>query len=142
MFKTKFSSVKELKRNWYLIDAKDANLGKISVEISKLLIGKHKTDYSSNLVFSDHVVVINSKFLKISDKKINTKMYYTHSGYPGGLKEKSLSEKIEKNPEFVITNAVGGMLPKNKLRDLRLKYLHVYPEGKHEYEDKQFINIK
>ena len=141
MFKTRFLSNSEIKRNWYIIDAKGKNLGKLSTEISKILMGKHKSEYSSNNVFSDHVVVINTKYLNITDKKKQEKVYYTHSGYPGGLTSKKLDKVFENNPEFVLKSSIFGMLPKNKLRDKMIKYLHVYSEDSHEYTNVKFINV-
>lgn len=142
MFKTRFVSPKDITREWFIIDAKDQNLGKISSKISKILIGKHKSNYSPNLVFSDHIVVINAKHLKISEKKLSEKMYYTHSGYPGGLHQKSLKRLIDDNPTFVLRNAIGGMLPKNKLKDQRLKYLHIFAEDKEGFDNIKFIDLK
>jgi large subunit ribosomal protein L13 len=142
MFKTRFASIKDVKRDWFIIDAKGETLGKVSTKVSRILIGKHKTDFSPNLVFSDHVVVVNVKHLNISDKKLDEKKYYTHSGYPGGLHEKSLKRLIDENPEFVMRNAVSGMLPKNKLRDQRLKYLHIFAEDKKGFENVKFIDLK
>ena len=142
MFKTRFASIKEIKRDWFIINAKDETLGKVSSKVSKILIGKHKVNYSPNLVFADHVVVVNVKYLKISDKKLDDKKYYTHSGYPGGLHEKSLKRLIDENPEFVMRNAVSGMLPKNKLRDQRLKYLHIFSDDKIGFDNIKFIDLK
>jgi large subunit ribosomal protein L13 len=142
MFKTRFFSPKDITRDWFIIDAKDQNLGKISSKISKILIGKHKSNYSSNLVFSDHVVVINAKHLKISEKKMSEKLYYTHSGYPGGLHEKSLKRLLDENPTFVLYNAIGGMLPKNKLKDKRMKYLHIFADNMEGFENIKFIDLK
>ena len=135
---TKFISKKDIERKWYLVDAKDKRLGDLSVNIAKILIGKGKPSYSSNLNFSDHVVLINAKDIKIHDKKIDTKLYYSHSMYPGGLTTRPYSRMIKDNPEYVIRNSVKGMLPKTKIGAEMINYLHVYNDDNHEYKSVKF----
>jgi len=127
---------KDIKRNWHLIDAKGAVLGRMSTEIAKYLTGKNKTEYSRHMDMGDYVVVINAKDVKITGKKYEQKQYFQHSGYPGGFKKVKYSKLIEENPEKIIKLAVKRMLPDNRLRDPRLKRMKVFAQEKHSYEDK------
>lgn len=130
---------KEVAADWHLIDARDKILGRLASQISVLLMGKHKPYYSPNLDCGDHVVVINAEKITVTGGKADKKLYYRHSGYPGGLKEESLRNLLARRPEEVIRRAVSGMLPKNKLRSIRLKKLHVYkgPNHKHQSQFKK-----
>ena len=133
---TKTTKAKEIKREWHLIDAKDKVLGRLATKIAQLLMGKNKPYFTHHLDCGDYVVVINAKEVKVTGKKEKQKIYYHHSGYPGGLKETPLWMLREKHPERIIINAVSGMLPKNKLRAGRLTRLKVQPGGEHPYKDK------
>jgi large subunit ribosomal protein L13 len=133
---TKPKSEKEIKREWYLFDAKDKVLGRIASQIALVLQGKHKPDYVPYLDSGDYVVVINAKKVKVTGKKLWQKNYQRFSGYPGGLKEISLKELLKKKPEAVIRHAVSLMLPKNKLRDRRLRRLFIYSSEVHPYQDR------
>ncbi len=133
---TKPIKEKEVKRDWHLIDVSGKVLGRVAPEIAKLLQGKHKKNYVSYLDSGDFVVVINAKKVVLTGRKSETKVYTRYTGYPGGLKTVSFKRMLEKNPEVVIKHAVSGMLPKNKLRERRLKRLFVFPEDKHPYQDK------
>lgn len=126
-------SAKEMEVGWYLIDARDKILGRLASQISVLLIGKHKPYYSPNLNCGDHVVVINAEKITVTGKKADKKLYYRHSGYPGGLKKESLGKLLARKPEEVIERAVSGMLPKNRLRSVRLRKLHVYKGPNHKH---------
>lgn len=142
---TKPKSAKDIKREWHLIDAKGKILGRIATEISKLLQGKHKVDYVPYLDNGDYVVVINASKVKVSGKKYLTKNYTRYSGYPGGLKIISFEKLMKDKPTEVIIHAVSGMLPKNKLREKRLKRLLVFADDRHPYGDKikiQNANLK
>jgi len=118
-------------KKWYIIDAKDKILGRLSTQIASILYGKNKVDFTPNKDNGDYVVVINAKQVKVTGNKVEDKKYYRHSGYPGGLKTASYREVIEKNPEKIITHAVKGMLPKNKISILALKRLRVFSDEKH-----------
>jgi large subunit ribosomal protein L13 len=133
---TKPVSVSDIKRSWHLVDVKEEVLGRIAPHIAKLLQGKHKVNYVSYLDSGDYVVVINAAKVKLTGKKAKTKKYSRYSGYPGGLKQISFQKLLKENPSEVIKHAVSGMLPKNKLRDQRLKRLFVFPDEKHSYQDK------
>lgn len=133
---TKPVSGKNMKRNWHLVDLKGKILGRSANEIAKLLQGKHKTDYVSYLDMGDYVVVVNAKSVAVSGKKAEQKTYTYYSGYPGGLREVPFKTLLEKKPQEIITKAVVGKLPKNKLRDRRMTRLYVYPDEQHPYADK------
>lgn len=134
--KTKATKAKEIKRDWHLIDAKDKILGRLSTQIAQLLMGKNKPYFTRHLDCGDNVVVINAQEVKVTGKKEEQKIYYRHSGYPGGLKEVSLSRLRAEHPERIIIQAVSGMLPNNKLRARMLTRLMVYPRGEHPYGSK------
>lgn len=120
-----------IKRAWHVYDAKDKILGRLSTEISTLLIGKHKPTFSPHMDDGDHVIVINAKHVKVTGKKEQDKIYTRYSGYPGGLKKTPFYRLQAKNPEEVIKHAVSGMLPKNKLRSKRIKRLHIFSHSEH-----------
>lgn len=121
----------DVSRRWLLIDAKDAPLGRLSTEISKYLIGKYKPTYTPHVDGGDYVVVINAKETVLTGDKETGKIYYRHSGFPGGIKDATAKEVREKFPERLIENAVKGMLPKNKLAPERMKRLKVYAGAEH-----------
>lgn len=136
MKKTYQPTRKDIKRDWHLVDAKGKILGRMASEIAKLLIGKHKKNYTPHLDMGDYVVVVNAKDVDLTGKKKEKKVYYKHSGYPGGFKEIKFSELIDKQPKKVIELAVSGMLPKNRLRDKRLRRLKAFADSKHPFKDK------
>jgi len=140
--KTTLIKPKDVVRNWWLIDAKDKTLGRIAVVIAKLLMGKHKPDYTPYADSGDYVVVINADKIKVSGEKEIEKIYYHASGYPGGLKETRFRDMIKKHPDFPIRSAVKGMLPKNKLRYRMLKRLKVYAGSEHPHNSQNPIPYK
>jgi len=121
----------EITHAWYLVDAKDQTLGRLASRIATVLQGKHKPGYAAHLDSGDIVVVINAAQIKVTGNKLEDKKYYRHSGYPGGIKEASLAEKMAQDPAWVIQNAVRGMLPKNRLSDVRMEHLKVYAGKDH-----------
>jgi len=123
------------KSNWHLIDLSGQTLGRVATQIAGLLMGKHKAAYFPNLDQGDYVVAINSDQIKVTGKKLADKKYYRHSGYPGGLKEVTLGEQMEKDSRKVIEKAVKGMLPKNKLQEPRLRRLKVFKDASHPYNN-------
>lgn len=127
----------ELEKKWWLIDADGKILGRLATEISILLRGKRNPRYSGFLDAGDFVVVVNAEKIKVSGKKLEQKKYYSHTGYPGGIKEKTLQELLDKKPEEVIRKAVWGMVPKNKLNRAILKKLKVYSGPHHPHESQQ-----
>ena len=122
---------KEIKREWHVIDASDKILGKVATEAAGLLMGKDKAMFTRNLDTGDYVVVTNASKVKVTGKKLEQKMYYRHSGYPGGFRAVPLAEMLKKKPEMVIEHAVKGMLPQNKLGDAMIKKLKVYTGVEH-----------
>ncbi len=133
MAKTFSQKPADVTRRWILIDAKDATLGRVSTEIAKYLIGKYKPTYTPHVDGGDYVVVVNAKELVVTGAKETDKMYYRHSGFPGGLKEAQLKELREKSPESIIQEAVKGMLPKNKLSAGRLARLRIFTGSEHDH---------
>lgn len=123
-------------RNWYLFDAKDKILGRLSTEIANTLRGKNKPSFDPAQDIGDYAVVINVSLIAVTGKKLEQKKYYRHSGYPGGLKTETLNEKLHQAPEEVIRHAVNGMLPDNKLRKFWLNRLYIFKDEKHPFEDK------
>lgn len=134
--KTYQPKAKEISRSWHHIDVKDKVLGRVSTEIAKFLMGTHKPTYSTHMDSGDHVVVTNAKDIKVTGKKSQQKIYRSHSGYPGGLREIAYSKLLKERPENVIIHAVSGMLPDNRLKNKRLARLKVFAGAKHLYEDK------
>lgn len=132
--KTFSAKPSDIDRKWYLIDASGKTLGRLSTQIAMILMGKNKPNYTPNIISGDMVVVINSAKIKVSGSKLTDKFYYRHSGYPGGIKETSLRELLQKDPNQVIRHAVAGMLPKNKLQAQMLKNLKVYASTEHNHE--------
>lgn len=127
-------SAKDIKRGWYLVDAKGKVLGRLATEIASILMGKNKASFVPYLDNGDFVVVTNAKAVKVSGKKMTDKIYYHHSLYPGGLKKESFNSLIERKPEEIIRHAVRGMLPKNRLGRKMLTKLHVFEGSKHNFE--------
>lgn len=127
---------KKIERKWHLIDARNKVLGRLATQIAVLISGKHKPIYTPNIDTGDYVVVINAENVKITGKKLEEKRYWHHTGYPGGIKSKTLKNLIEQNPAEVIIRAVKGMLPRNRLRKERLKRLKVFTGAEHPYKDK------
>jgi len=127
----------EIKRNWYIADAKDVILGQLATKVADILRGKNKAIFTPYLDCGDFVVVINAEKVKLSGQKLDKKIYYRHTGFPGGIKETPARVMIEKHPARVITLAVNGMLPKNKLRKHLMTKLHVYAGESHPHEAQQ-----
>lgn len=134
--KTYTPKAKEVSRDWHLIDLEGKVLGRAASEIATLLQGKNKPYFSYHLDCGDFVVGINASKVMLSGRKEEQKQYFSHSGYPGGVKETPLKKLRKDNPNKVIELAVKGMLPKNKLRTPRLRRLKVFADNKHIYEDK------
>jgi|SRR5581483_1006458 len=134
--KTESTKLNDIKREWHVIDLKGKPLGRVSTEIAKLLMGKSKPYFVRNLDCGDYVVVINAKEVSTSGKKELQKIYFRYSGYPGGLTQETLERLRVRKPEEIITHAVKGMLPQNRLRDTMLKRLKVFAGPEHTFADK------
>ncbi|KAJ2692784.1 54S ribosomal protein L23, mitochondrial [Coemansia spiralis] len=122
-------------RVWHLVDARGQVLGRLGTQIAQTLMGKHKPIYDPSADCGDYVVVVNARHIAVSGRKREQKIYWSHSQYPGGLKEVTFDRMQEKFPEKIIEKAVSGMLPKNRLRKVRLERLLVYPDSEHPYAD-------
>ncbi len=138
---TQPTKASDIKRSWHLIDVKDQILGRQAVEIAHKLMGKGKSYFANNMDCGDYVVVLNAKAVRTTGKKELLKKYTNYSGYPGGLRTRTLKEVRQQDPTEVITHAVRGMLPKNKLRDQMLKRLYVFAEEDNKYANK-FSEVK
>lgn len=136
MSQTKSTKANDIKREWHLVDVKNKILGRIASDIALLLMGKSKPYFVRNLDLGDYVVVINAKSVKTTGKKEDLKKYFRSSGYPGGFKAETLKELRKRKPEEIITHAVSGMIPQNKLKAQMLKRLYVFAEEEHNYKDK------
>ena len=130
-------------RKWYVVDAEGKTLGRLASEIANVLRGKNKPIYTPHIDTGDYVIVVNAEKVKKTGKKLDQKIYSHHSDYVGGMKETTLKEMMQKKPEFVITHAVKGMLPKGSLGRQMLTKLHVYagPEHKHEAQKPEVLDI-
>ncbi len=129
--KTYSQKPSEISRRWILIDASEAPLGRVATQIAKYLIGKYKPNYTPHMDGGDYVVVINAAQTVVTGDKETGKIYYRHSGFPGGIKDATLGEVREKFPERIIEAAVKGMLPKNKLSPERMKRLRIFAGSDH-----------
>ena len=127
----------EIARDWYVVDAEGKTLGRIATQIADRLRGKGKTAFTPHVDTGDFVVVVNAEKIAVTGKKLDEKMYYKHSGYPGGLRERTLREQLERQPTEVLRKAVKGMLPRNKLGRAQLTKLKIYagPEHPHEAQE-------
>lgn len=132
----------EVTRDWYIVDASEISLGRLSTIIAKTLSGKNKVTYTPHVDGGDNVVVINASNLKVTGAKLKNKRYYNYSGYPGGLREQTLAQVLEKDPAKAIQNAVYGMLPKNKLRPAMMQRLRVYPGMEHKQEAQKPVKLE
>ncbi len=128
---TTMANPKALVRKWYIIDAAGKPLGKVAAQAAMILNGKHRTDYTPHVDCGDHVIIINAAQVELTGRKAEQKFYRTHSGYVGGLKEKSYGHLLEKRPDFLVRISVKGMLPKNAIGRHSLSRLRVYKDAKH-----------
>ena len=135
--KTYTATPATIKRGWYLVDATDQILGRLATEIARRLRGKHKASYTPHVDTGDYIVVINAEKIKVTGKKRTDKVYYKHSGWPGGLKTITFDKLQEKAPEKVIETAVKGMLPKGPLGRAMFRKLKVYSGAEHQHSAQQ-----
>ena len=129
--KTYTAKPREIEQAWRLVDADGQILGRLATEIADTLRGKNKPAYTPHVDTGDFVIVVNAEKVRVTGKKLDQKIYYRHSGYPGGLRERTLAEQLARRPEDVIRKAVKGMLPKNKLAASQLRKLKVYAGPEH-----------
>ena len=135
--KTHSTKPSEIVRQWYVVDAEGQTLGRLASELAKVLKGKHKAIYSPHLDTGDYVVVINAEKVHVTGRKMDQKVYYSHSGYPGGLKSVTLREQLKKHPTRVLRSAVKGMLPHNPLGRTMLRKLKIYAGDTHPHQAQQ-----
>lgn len=135
--KTYVTKPAEIERNWYVVDAEGQTLGRLATRIATILRGKHKPIYSPSVDCGDYVIVINAEKIQVTGRRLDQKIYYRHSGYPGGLKEIPLRRQLERHPTRVIEAAVRGMLPKNKLGRKMFKKLKAYAGPDHPHQAQQ-----
>ncbi|MCA9313569.1 50S ribosomal protein L13 [Candidatus Saccharibacteria bacterium] len=140
--KTYSAKPTDVERRWIVIDASDAPLGRISTVIATYLTGKNKPSYTAHIDCGDNVIVTNAANLVVTGNKLLAKKYYRYSGFPGGMKETTLSAQLEKDPTVVIKAAVKGMLPKNKLANERMKRLSVFVDENHGHEAQKPMKVE
>lgn len=129
--KTLSAKPADVQHGWYIIDADGLVLGRLATRIADALRGKGKTNFTPHVDTGDFVVVINCERIRVTGNKLEQKIYYNHSGYPGGLRERTLQEQLDRNPVEVIRHAVKGMIPKNKLGDAQMRKLKIYAGSDH-----------
>ena len=132
MKSTFMANENNIERKWLVVDAEGARLGRLATEVASILRGKHKPTYTPHVDTGDYVIVVNADKIELTGNKWSDKKYYRHSGHPGGLKENSAAEMLDKSPEKMIEIAVKGMLPKGSLGRTMAKKLHVYAGEKHD----------
>jgi large subunit ribosomal protein L13 len=135
--KTYTAKPQDIKREWFVVDARDKTLGRLASGVAHVLRGKHKPIYTPHMDTGDYVIVINAGQIRVTGRKLDQKMYYRHSGYPGGLRQISLRDQLAKDPTRVIESAVRGMLPKNRLGRQMIKKLRVYAGETHPHQAQQ-----
>ena len=132
--KTFSARQQDVERQWYIVDAERKVLGRLASEVARILRGKHKPVYTPHVDTGDHVIVINAEKVHLTGKKLDGKVYYRHSGYPGGLKSITAGKLMQQDPRRVIERAVRGMLPKNRLGRSMFRKLRVYPSAQHPHD--------
>lgn len=141
--KTYSAKPSEVRREWLVIDATDKVLGRLASDIARYLRGKHKPEYTPHVDTGDHIVVVNAEKVRVTGRKTTDKLYYRHTGYPGGIKSQSFAELRDSYPERIIETAVKGMLPRNPLGRAMFEKLHVYagPEHKHQAQQPKPLEL-
>ncbi len=135
--KTEFAKKEQVARKWYVIDAQGQVLGRLAVEIARRLRGKHKPNFSPHVDTGDYIIVVNADKVRLTGRKMDDKMYYRHTGYPGGLRSMSARQLLGRKPERMIELAVKGMLPKNRLGRRMYQKLKVYATAEHPHAAQQ-----
>ena len=142
MKNTYMQKAQEVSRNWYVIDDTDVNLGRLATKVAHVLRGKHKTTYTPNVDCGDYVIVVNASKINLTGNKLDDKIYYNHSGYTGGLRERTAREMKENYPVEMIERAVKGMLPKGRLGRAMYKKLFVYEGSEHPHAAQKPTEMK
>lgn len=141
--RTYLPKVKEVEKNWYLVDAEGKTLGRMATQIASIMRGKHKPTFTPYMDMGDNVIVVNAEKVQLTGRKADQKVYYRHSGYPGGIKSMGFADMIKRKPEQVIIHAVKGMLPHNRLGRAILKHLKVYrgPDHPHGVQKPEILEL-
>ena len=144
MSKSFMANAQNIEHKWYVVDATDLVLGRISTEVAVLLRGKHKPTFTPHVDCGDYVVIVNGEKIALTGNKLNKKMYYRHSGYPGGLKSRTAKVMLEVQPQKLLEKSIRGMLPKGKLGDDMYRKLYVYigPEHPHQAQKPEVYKLK
>ena len=140
--KTYSAKPNEVQRSWYVVDASQYRLGRLATEVARRLRGKHKPEYTPHVDTGDYVVVINAEKVQVTGKKRTDKIYYHHTGFPGGLKETPFWKQNQEPPERIIEDAIRGMLPKNKLGRQMFKKLKVYAGNEHPHQAQEPVQLE
>ena len=140
--KTFMQKKENIERKWYVIDAAGISLGRVATKAATVLRGKHKVIYTPHVDCGDYVIIVNASKVNLTGNKLNDKMYYNHSGYPGGLRERNAKLMLEKYPEEMLERAIKGMLPHNRLGRQMAKKLFVYADDNHKHEAQKPIEMK
>ena len=136
---TYMANASVVERAWYVIDAKDLVLGRLATQVASMLRGKHKPTFTPHVDTGDNIIIINAEKVRLTGRKLDQKLYYHHTGYPGGIKSTTARKMIDRHPTFVIREAVRGMLPKGPLGYAMRKKLHVYAGSEHPHAAQQPI---
>ena len=139
--KTFMEKKETVNRNWYVIDAENLPLGRVATKAANLLRGKHKVTFTPHIDCGDYVIIVNADKVKLTGNKLDQKMYYNHSGFPGGLRERNAKTMIEKYPVEMVERAVKGMLPHNRLGRATAKKLFVYAGADHKHQTQKPVSI-
>ena len=139
--KTFMEKKETVNRNWYVIDAENLPLGRVATKAANLLRGKHKVTFTPHIDCGDYVIIVNADKVKLTGNKLEDKMYYNHSGFPGGLRERNAKTMIEKYPVEMVERAVKGMLPHNRLGRATAKKLFVYAGADHKHQAQKPVSI-
>ncbi len=142
-FKTYSAKPGDVEKAWHVVDAENVVVGRLAARVATILRGKHRPEYTPHMDVGDNVIVVNADKARFTGKKETDKEYFRHSGYPGGIKKRTPKELRDSKPEFIVENAVKGMMPRNKLGRAMLKKLHVYagPDHPHEAQQPETLTI-
>ena len=134
MSKSYMANAQTIERKWFVVDATDLVLGRLSTEVATLLKGKHKPTYTPHVDCGDYVIIVNADKVALTGNKLDDKLYYRHSGYPGGLKSRTAKRMLELQPQKVLEKSIRGMLPKNRLGEDMYRKLYVYASSEHPHQ--------
>ena len=140
--KTYTATPSTIKRDWYVVDATDKVLGRLATEVARRLRGKHKAEYTPHMDTGDYIVIVNSEKIRVTGNKATDKIYYRHSGFPGGLKKISFEKLLEKSPNTILERAIKGMLPKGPLGRAMFRKLKIYAGAEHNHTAQRPIQLE